>query len=99
MITNSLDIAAVFAADRRVELTLTGGDWYPDGKLLAGSVALSALADRAKFGSISPHLVAPLTDLYAVAIDDRAAAEALRAAGLPHVLQASNAPPVESTPG
>ena len=144
VITNSLDVAAVFAADRQVKLTVTGGDWHPEGRLLAGSVALSALAtrrgdwaflgacsidpevgvtaqsdadaqvkramiiavrhvvvlaDRTKFGSISPYLAAPLTGLYAVATDDHAAAEALRAEGLPHALQASDARLANSPPG
>jgi DeoR family glycerol-3-phosphate regulon repressor len=143
VITNSLDIAAVFAEDRQVKLTVTGGDWQPEGRLLTGSATLSALsvrrgdwaflgacsidpqvgvtaesdadaqvkramagaarhtvvlADRTKFGSISPHLVVPITDLYAVVTDDPAAADALRAAGLLHALQAPNARPVHSPP-
>jgi DeoR/GlpR family transcriptional regulator of sugar metabolism len=133
VITNSLDIAAVFADDRQVQLTVTGGDWQPDGRLLTGSATLAALAarrgdwaflgacsidpqvgvtaesdtdaqvkramagaarhtvvlaDRTKFGSISPYLVAPITDLYAVVTDDAAAADALRAAGLSRALHA-----------
>ena len=60
---------------------------------------MAVLASRTKFGSISPHLVAPLTDLDAVASADPSLTEALQAAGLPGELQASNAWPDNSSPG
>ena len=44
VITNSLDIAAHFAADDEVQLTLTGGQWDRRSRYFVGSAAVAALA-------------------------------------------------------
>jgi len=43
IITNSMDIAAVFAADTQVQLTLTGGSWQRDERALWGPAAEAVL--------------------------------------------------------
>lgn len=46
VLTSSLDIAALFAADPDVELALTGGDWDAGSRYLTGSDALATLSAR-----------------------------------------------------
>jgi DeoR/GlpR family transcriptional regulator of sugar metabolism len=55
VVTNSLDIARVFDADPDVDLTLTGGQWDRDSRILTGSAAVRSLgrhrADWAVLGA------------------------------------------------
>ncbi|WP_425145949.1 DeoR/GlpR family DNA-binding transcription regulator [Deinococcus sp.] len=46
VLTNSLDIAAVFAAEAGVQLSLTGGDWDVSARYLVGTQAVQTLAQR-----------------------------------------------------
>jgi DeoR/GlpR family transcriptional regulator of sugar metabolism len=59
VITNSLDIAAVFADDPQVQLVVTGGQWQRHARAMWGAAALEALhqcrADWAVPGACALH--------------------------------------------
>lgn len=67
VLTNSLDIAAVFAAEPEVTLSLTGGDWDLRARFLVGASALDTLARRradwAFLGACAFHPSAGLTSV------------------------------------
>ncbi|PRY35586.1 DeoR/GlpR family DNA-binding transcription regulator [Umezawaea tangerina] len=65
IMTNSLDIAALFTADDTITLSLTGGDWNPDSRHLTGPTALHTIttrrADWAVLGACATHPQAGIT--------------------------------------
>lgn len=67
VITNSLDVAAHFQADRRVALTVAGGTWNPDMRYLTGSDTVTTLsglrADWAFLGACALHPEAGITSV------------------------------------
>ncbi|MFC4637706.1 DeoR/GlpR family DNA-binding transcription regulator [Deinococcus hohokamensis] len=67
VLTNSLDIAAVFTAEPEVKLSLTGGDWDARARYLVGASALDTLsrrrADWAFLGACAFHSRAGVTSV------------------------------------
>lgn len=45
VITSSLDVAAIFAGDKQVQIALTGGTWQHDNRALWGPAAVEMLAN------------------------------------------------------
>src|ERR1700749_777514 len=45
VITSSLDVAALFAGDKQVQIALTGGTWQHDNRALWGPAAVAMLAN------------------------------------------------------
>jgi DeoR/GlpR family transcriptional regulator of sugar metabolism len=45
VITSSLDVAAIFAGDKQVQIALTGGTWQHDNRALWGPAAVAMLAN------------------------------------------------------
>lgn len=80
VLTNSLDIAAIFAAEPEVQLGLTGGDWHPDSRYLVGSDAVHALAQRrADWAFVGACAVHPGTGVTSVSQADAAVKRAMMA--------------------
>ncbi len=78
VLTNSLDIAAVFIADRDVQLSLTGGDWHTRSRYLVGASALDTLARRrADWAFLGACAVHPAQGLTSVSDADAAVKRAM----------------------
>ena len=67
VLTNSLDIASVFAADAGVKLSLTGGEWDVSSRYLVGASTVASLsqrrADWAFLGACAFHPSAGITSV------------------------------------
>ncbi len=91
VITNSLDIAAVFEGDREVALLLTGGEWDPVVRHLNGPPALAMLelcrADWTFLGATGVHSDAGVTSAY---LDNAAVKRAMVAASPKTVVMADH---------
>ena len=91
VVTNSLDIAALFAADEGVALSLTGGEWDRRSRYFTGVSTLELLASRrgdwAFLGACAVHPAAGLTS---VAEPDAAVKRAMLASAERTVLLADS---------
>lgn len=91
VITNSLDVAAVFAGDQAVSLLVSGGQWDPVARYLSGEQALKAVtahrADWVFLGTCGLHADVGMTVQHA---PDATMKRAMLASGLRAVLLADH---------
>ena len=71
VITNSLDIAVLFAADPEVDLTVAGGQWSRHSRYFTGSATVAALArHRAHWAFLGACALDPVAGATSVDADD-----------------------------